>query len=112
MARQTGPEFVIGTIRNLNFYMRDGKYYVRSKSSLTARRIRKDPAFAASRQCSQVFGRASRIASAVRRQVPPQHAVTGLYQSLVRRALELLRQGQEEAQVQEALLHLLPVRKG
>lgn len=54
-----------GTLDEFCFYQRGGRYYFRSRSSLTAERVKKDPAFAKTRHFAALLAQASRIGSAV-----------------------------------------------
>jgi len=50
MAQQAGLINFTGTLNGLTGYKREGKYFVRSKSSITKERIYNDPAFLGTRQ--------------------------------------------------------------
>jgi|SRR6185437_1522822 len=97
MAKQTGPNPFIGRRGNLLGYRMAGGYYVRVISSLTARRVRQDPAFKLTMQYAGLLGKASKIASAIYRLLPEQEH--GLYRKLTGMAMQLLKQGRtgEEA---------------
>jgi len=45
VAKQIGATKITGTIQNICFYKMEGQYYARQKSSLTGKRVKKDPAF-------------------------------------------------------------------
>jgi hypothetical protein len=97
MAKQTGPNPFIGRRGNLLGYRMAGQYYVRVISSLTAGRVRKDPAFKLTMQFAGLLGKASKIASAIYRLLPEQEH--GFYRRLTGMAMQLLKQGRtgEEA---------------
>lgn len=93
MARQLGPLFFTGCMGDLCFYKLDGQYYVRMKSSLSSKRIKKDPRFRLTMLHAGLMGQASKIASAVYRSLPEDKRVHALYRSLTGRALRLLKEG-------------------
>lgn len=93
MARQTGIYTITGTIDNLCFYKMEGKFYVRQKSSLSGTRVKKDPAFAKTMQYANMLGTASKIASAIYRQLDKRQKVQGLYRQLTGEAMQLLKAG-------------------
>lgn len=65
MARQAGPYFITGTIGNLSFYKMEGKYYVRQKSSLDGKRVRKDKAFRRTMEYARLLAAGSKVAKVV-----------------------------------------------
>lgn len=80
MARQAGHIKIEGTIGGLCFYRMDGVYYVRQKSSLTRKRVLKDPKFARSRVAAGRFGVAVKVVSSVYHRLPAEakgHGVIG-----------------------------------
>ena len=97
MPKQTGPNPFTGRRGNLQGYRMAGKYYVRIVSSLTAKRVLKDPAFKRTMQYAGLLGKASKIASATYRLLPERKH--GFYRKLTGMAMQLLKQGKtaEEA---------------
>ncbi|HLP37349.1 hypothetical protein [Lacibacter sp.] len=73
MATQIGLLQIIGTVHGICFYKMDGKYYARKKSSLSAERVKQDPAFVETMRYANQMGNASKIASTIYRQIVPQH---------------------------------------
>ena len=73
MAKQIGSSSITGTIDGICFYCMDGVYYAREKSSLSAERVKHDPAFAETMRHAKRMGGASAIASAIYRQTIPKH---------------------------------------
>lgn len=92
MAKQVGPVYCTGTIGMVCFYKMQGKYYARLKSSLTGRRVKKDPAFRRTMENANILGEASRIASAVYRSVPSEEKCQGLYRMMTGIAIRMLKQ--------------------
>lgn len=103
MARQSGNIFITGTIDNLCFYKMDGQYYVRLKSSLTRKRVKRDPAFARTMQHARLLGEAAKLASVVYKTVQPVHRRKGLYKQLTGIAIRLIKEGKTAAAVVSGL---------
>ena len=113
MGRQSGNIFITGTIGNLCFYRMDGQYYVRLKSSLTGKRVKKDPAFKGTMYYAGLFGNASGIDSEVYRALPPSSKIKGLYRKLTGMAMQLLKEGIDKERIvlllQESLIPQTPI---
>lgn len=73
MVKQIGLLKITGTIDGICFYLIDGVYYARQKSSLSGERVKHDPAFAGTMRCAKSMGSASKIASVLYRQIVPPH---------------------------------------
>ena len=71
MARQSGGLKLEGTIGNIIFYKRNGKYFARQKGGVSKKRFRSAPEFEGSRQAGKEFGRASAISGILRRSLFP-----------------------------------------
>ncbi|KAA2243163.1 hypothetical protein F0L74_11655 [Chitinophaga agrisoli] len=110
MGKQRGPIFYEGTIDGRTYYKRDGKYYVRKKSSLSARRVKRTPAFRRTMEYAGWMAAASIIGSAVYWKLPEKERKRKRYQALTGEAMRLLRDGVDEATVQ-ARLEAAHVRK-
>ena len=83
----------VGTMhrRNLTFYKMYGKYFVRSKSSLTGKRVKRDACFKKTREFAAKLGRSSSIASAVYKQLPEGWKLHSLYRKLTGIGFQLLK---------------------
>ncbi|MDP4251982.1 MAG: hypothetical protein Q8918_17920, partial [Bacteroidota bacterium] len=101
MPKQTGPNPFTGRRGNLQGYRMAGKYYVRIVSSLTAKRVLKDPAFKLTMQYAGLLGKASKIASAIYRLLPEREH--GFYRKLTGMAMQLLKQGKTAEEAFEKL---------
>ena len=99
MARQAGSVFIEGTIEDLTFYIVDGIGYVRRKSSLTGKRVKKDPKFARTMQSAERLKLGSQLASKVYRSLPKEEQVYKLFKQLKSIAILALKEGKEEAGV-------------
>ncbi len=86
------PPFV-GTRDNITIYLLKGRYIIRTKSSLTGKRVKRDPAFAKTMENAGRLKRASGIASSVYKQMPVNERVYKQYRELVGKAMHLLKEG-------------------
>jgi hypothetical protein len=91
MARQTGPNFFTGRHGGLQYYQLGAGHYVRVVSSLSASRVKQDPAFSLTMQYAGLLAKASKIASAVYRGLSRKEH--GFYRKLTGMAMQLLKQG-------------------
>lgn len=99
MAKQSGPILITGLRNNLCFYLMEGKYYVRLKSSINGKRVKTDPAFAGTMQYAGLLAKASKISSAVYRSLPKEAKTKGLYRRLTGQAMQWLKAGHDSEQV-------------
>jgi len=83
----------VGTMhsRNLTFYKMNGEYFVRSKSSLTRKRVKREACFKKTREFAAKLGRASSIASSVYKQLPEGWKLHSLYRKLTGVGFQLLK---------------------
>jgi len=83
----------VGTMhsRNLTFYKMNGQYFVRSKSSLTRKRVKRAACFKKTREFAAKLGRASSIASSVYKQLPEGWKLHSLYRKLTGAGFQLLK---------------------
>ncbi len=93
--KQKGQVHFTGSTDGLCFYEMNGSYYIRRKSSLCGKRVKRDPKFALTMVYAGIMGRASKIASAVYRLIPVEERVHALYRTLTGAAMQLLKQGME-----------------
>ncbi|MDF2191855.1 hypothetical protein [Paraflavitalea sp. CAU 1676] len=97
------PPFT-GTVGPVTIYYMREKYFVRTRSSLTAKRVKKDPAFRNFMKHADWMAVASPIASAVYWQVPPPFRKKSLFRKLVGQAQTWLKYGWKASDVYEYLL--------
>lgn len=100
MAKQIGPYSITGTVDNLCFYKMEGKFYVRSKSSLSGKRVKKDPVFKQTMFYAGLLSAASTIASGIYKQILADDKVKGLYRRITGEAMQLLKAGNNKAAVE------------
>lgn len=103
MAKQSGAHTITGTVDNLCFYRMEGKYYVRTKSSLTGKRVKKDPVFARTMHYANLLARASVISSALYKQLAAAQKVKGFYRKITGEAMRLIKEGLTETAVAQRL---------
>lgn len=101
MAKQTGPNVFTGRRGDLLGYRMAGGHYVRIISSLTSKRVKKDPAFRLTMQYAALLGKASKIASAIYRLLEKQEH--GFYRKLTGMAMQLLKQGKTDEETFQEL---------
>lgn len=108
MARQTGEIKIVGTIGNICFYEMEGKFYARLKSSLTGKRVKKDPRFKRTMEYAGMLVIASRLASRCYRSLPEETKVHEMYRALTGMAMKMLKVGMD---AEEIAMHLEGVYK-
>ena len=99
MAWFKGIPPVTGTIGPVCIYKMYGRYFMRTRSSLTGERVKKDPAFRKTMEYASLLAKASRIASAVYAGLPAHQKQHALYRKLTGEAMTWLKYGWEEAAV-------------
>jgi hypothetical protein len=108
MAKQTGEFKITGTYDDVTYYKMDGEYYARKKSSLTGKKVKRDPRFRRTMQSAHRLARGSQLASKVYRSLPKEKQVYGLFRELKSMAIRTLKDGKGE----EEVLKLLQQRLG
>ena len=103
MAKQDGTIKITGTVSNVCFYKLDDKYYARSKSSLTGKRVKKDAAFKETMKYAGWLAKASVIASAVYRSLPQKNKGRKIYQRLTGKAIKMLKEELTEKEISSRL---------
>jgi hypothetical protein len=103
MAKQTGNIIIVGTIDGITFYKMDCKGFARRKSSLTRKRVKKDPRFARTMESAHRFGKGNRMASNIYRSLPREERVYGLFKELKRIAILRIKEGKSEEEVMRLL---------
>lgn len=84
-----------GSYGNLVFYYWRGKYCVRTRSTLSGKRVKTAAAFRATMQYAERLGRASVIASRVYRQLPDGWKLHSLFRKMTGLGARLLKQGEQ-----------------
>ncbi len=93
MAKQiAGLCFLEGTFDDLTFYKMEGQYYVRVKSSLSSKRVKTSPEFKWTMIYARLLARASKIGSAIYKELPPGWRQFWMYRSFTGEAFTLLKE--------------------
>ena len=104
---ENGYLFYLGTAGPfVSYYMRGG-YYLRTKSSLDRKAFSKRKCFEGSRKSAQRFALGNELASSVYAQVKEYRKVYPLYCFLKKRAIQLLKEGRTELEVETILTDYL-----
>ncbi|MBS1654848.1 MAG: hypothetical protein JSU05_08390 [Bacteroidetes bacterium] len=103
MAKQSGSIKFSGCIDHACFYKMGGQYYVRMKSSLSGKRVKKDPAFKLTMVYAGILARASKLASAIYKEFPEELKGKGVFKQLVGEVMQLLKAGRPEEEIRFVL---------
>lgn len=104
MAKLTITLPFVGSIGAVTVFRQFGAYYVRARSSLTAKRVKTDPAFRKTMQYAALLSRAARIASKVYSSLPAQRKQHTLYRKLTGEAMTWLKYAWLEEEIVAYLL--------
>jgi hypothetical protein len=91
MAKQAGNIKFTGTIDNICFYKMDGEYFVRRKSSLEGKRVKKDPVFKRTMQYAHLLAKASKIASGIYKNISKEDKSIKMYREIVGKVMRELK---------------------
>ena len=103
MAKQIGDIIIVGTIDDITFYGMEGKGYARRKSSLTGKKVKRDPQFTRTMQSAHRLGKGSQLASKVYRSLPRQEQVYALFKELKHIAILAIKEGKNDAEAMALL---------
>jgi hypothetical protein len=92
MAQQDSVIRIRGTIGNITFFRRNGKYFCMKKPSLSAERIRTDPAYAKTRSLNKKIGKCSKLAAAIYKLIPQQQKKARSWAKLLKCVINLALQ--------------------
>jgi|KBSSwiStaDraftv2_1062776.scaffolds.fasta_scaffold315713_3 hypothetical protein len=92
MAKQAGTIKIKGTIGDICFYRLHEEHYARTKSSLSAKRVKHDPAFDATMKYAALLACASKIASVIYKRLPAEQKDRKKYQAMTGQAMRLLKE--------------------
>ena len=105
MAKQAGPIKISGTISEICFYQLYEEYYARRKSTLSGKRVKKDPAFKETMHYAELLAVASKIASAIYSKLPSEQKSRKKYQAMTGKAMQLLKNETDMGTIFELLSH-------
>lgn len=108
---------VRGTFNNATWYVMNGIGYVRSKSKLTGKRVKKSPAFKKTMELARKLGEASTLASELYSTVQPKNKSIRLFQLITGMVITGFKKGNNEDEVRREVLRKIPslvkqVKKG
>jgi hypothetical protein len=90
-----------GTEDNIVVYKRWGRYYIRTKSTLTGKRVKTSASFRNTMKSARLLGKASKIASAIYQRLPTK--AFEQYRKLTGAAMKHLKAGLSEEEVVKKL---------
>ena len=93
MAVKKGDTVFIGKAGGICGYMSHGINIIRKSSSLTGKRVGRDPAFQGFRASGNRMKQASPIASSLYKLIPEEQKVYSLYRTLTGAALKMIKEG-------------------
>ena len=103
MTKQAGLIKISGAIGNICFYRLHGEHYARTKSSLSGKRVKHDPAFKETMKYAALLACASKIASVIYRRLPAEQKSRKKYQAMTGQAMQLLKKKMDIDMVIEIL---------
>ena len=103
MARQADAIGIVGTIGNVCFYKMWGNYYLRTKSSLKGKRVKKSPAFKRTMEYAGWLSKASKIGSAIYNTFPASIRKVAMYRAITGEAMQLFKTGKTGEEVRNYL---------
>jgi hypothetical protein len=92
MAKQAGTIKIDGTIGDICFYRLHEEHYARTKSALSAKRVRHDPAFKDTMKYAVLLACASKIASVIYKRLPKEQKSRQRYQAMTGQVMRLLKE--------------------
>lgn len=99
MAKQCGIIRITGTIGGICFYKMHGEYLARAKSSLSGKRVKKDPVFKKTMEYAGLLGRSSKLAAKLKTGLTRQQRKTIHHGKLTGRIQCLLKEGKTEEDI-------------
>lgn len=97
-----------GTIGNATYYVMNDIGYVRSKSSLTGKRVKKSPAFKKTMDFARKLGEASTLASALYQTVPANQKSIRLFRLITGMVISGFKKGNTEEEVKKEVGRTIP----
>jgi hypothetical protein len=92
MAKQAGTIKISGTIGDICFYRLYEEHYARTKSSLSAKRVKNEPAFKETMKYAALLACASKIASVIYKRLPQEEKSRKKYQAMTGQAMRLVKE--------------------
>ncbi|MBS1653758.1 MAG: hypothetical protein JSU05_02845 [Bacteroidetes bacterium] len=111
MPKVIGPIKFTGNIHDLCFYKMNGEYYVRMKSSLLSKRVKKSPRFKLTMAYAGLLAQASKLASLIYKEFPAEMKGKGVFKRLVGDVFRLLKAGRPEEEIRFILSPIADVEE-
>ena len=111
MARLLTPAPYYGTFHGICVYPMYGEDFVRKASSLTAERVKTDPAFKPTMAYAAMLAKASWLGASVYAMLPNYRKRHSLYRKLTGAAMRLLKEGRGEGEVAVELMIFIRLPK-
>ena len=92
MAKQAGTIKISGTIGDICFYRLYEEHYARTKSSLSAKRVKHDPAFKETMKNAALLACASKIASVIYKRLSKEEKSRKKYQAMTGQVMRLIKE--------------------
>lgn len=105
MASKLYPPYFTGSTNLYTCYKMHGRYYMRSKSSLTAERVKNDSCFTPTMVQARLMARASKLGAMAYKGIPLSCKAFPQYRMLTGKANLLLKQGLSEEQILATLIN-------
>ncbi|HPH33282.1 MAG TPA: hypothetical protein PLB49_15580 [Chitinophagaceae bacterium] len=99
---------VRGTFNNATWYVMNGIGYVRSKSKLTGKRVKKSPAFKKTMDFARKLGEASSLASELYQTVPANQKSIRLFRLITGMVITGFKKGNTEEEVKKEVGRTIP----
>ena len=104
MAEVFAPFPIQRTMCNLTFYMMEGRNFVRTKSSLTRRKVLYSPQFKNTRHHAAIMAKASKIGSLVYSALPAYWRQGWMFRSFTGEAYTMLKAWKKQEEIQKLLM--------
>ena len=99
MARLLTPPPFTGTIDGICVYRMWDQFYLRTKSSLSAERVKNAPEFEQTRVHAALLGKASRIGSNLYGKLSPEQKKKSSYRWITGQVMKMLKNGMVEEEI-------------
>ena len=99
MPRQVGEYKFIGTFDGLTCYEMENEFWVRRKSSLTAKKVRTHKSFAGTRRSAALLAKASKLSSYLYFHLPKEKKSRELFRTITGEIKLMLKHGFEESDI-------------
>lgn len=92
-----------GCIEHLCFYRMWNQDFLRTKSTLTRKRVKSDPAFAKTMKEANLLGRAAKLASVIYKALPKEFRQFWMYRAFTGEIMVMLGNGKSEKEAEQMM---------